>query len=129
MNTMSILCKDFDLTATIREYAEEKMFALNKYLPQHGDTASFHLRLGKVSNSHNSGKIFYAEISIKTPAKNFGAIVESIEILSAIDELKDELTHIITSYKDRVRTKSLQTARKFKKFNVDNTACLHYSES
>ena len=114
MKNLSILCKDFDLTDAIKLYATEKMSALDKYFPESGAAASFNLRLGKVSNSHNSGKIFYAEVSIKTPEKNFGALVESEDIYAAIDQLKDDLAHNIAHYKDKEHTKNIRSARKFK---------------
>ena len=114
MKNLSILCKDFDLTDAIKLYATEKMSALDKYFPEAGAAASFNLRLGKVSNSHNSGKIFYAEVSIKTPEKNFGALVESEDIYAAIDQLKDDLAHNIAHYKDKEHTKNIRSARKIK---------------
>lgn len=114
MKNLSILCKDFDLTDAIKSYADEKMSALNKYLPDAGTEAVFNLRLGKVSNSQHSGKIFYAEVSIKTPEKNFGALVESDDIYSAIDQLKDDLAHNIAHYKDKSHSKNIRSARKFK---------------
>lgn len=114
MKNLSILCKDFDLTDAIKSYADEKMSALNKYLPDAGAEAVFNLRLGKVSNSQHSGKIFYAEVSIKTPEKNFGALVESDDIYSAIDQLKDDLAHNIAHYKDKSHSKNIRSARKFK---------------
>lgn len=114
MKNLSILCKDFDLTDAIKLFATEKLSALNKYLPEGGATANFNLRLGKVTNHHHSGKIFYAEISIKSPEKNFGALVESEDIYAAIDQLKDDLAHNIAHYKDKEHSKNIRSARKFK---------------
>lgn len=114
MKNLSILCKDFDLTDAIKSYATEKVSSLNKYLPDDGSTASFNLRLGKVTNHQHTGKVFYAEMSIKTPEKNFGALVESDDIYAAIDVLKDDLAHNIAHYKDKTHSKNIRSARKFK---------------
>ncbi len=114
MKNLSILCKDFDLTDAIKEYATEKFSSLNKYLPEQGTTADLNLRMGKVSNHQHNGKIFYAELSIKTPEKNFGALVEAEDIYAAIDLLKDDLAHNIAHYKDKSHTKDIRSARKFK---------------
>lgn len=114
MKNLSILCKDFDLTDAIKLHATEKLSMLDKYFPDNGASASFNLRLGKISNNHNSGKIFYADVSIKTPEKNFGALVESEDIYAAIDQLKDDLSHNIVHYKDKEHTKNIRSARKFK---------------
>lgn len=114
MKNLSILCKDFDATDAIKLHATEKLSSLNKFLPENGDSSSFNLRLGKITNHHNSGKIFYADISIKTPEKNFGALVEAEDIYAAIDQLKDDLAHNIAHYKDKTHSKNINSARKFK---------------
>ena len=114
MKNLSILCKDFDLTDAIKLYATEKLSNLNKYLGENEANAAINLRLGKISNNQNSGKIFYAEASIKSPDKNFGALVESEDIYAAIDQLKDDLAHNMAHYKDKAHTKNIRSARKFK---------------
>ncbi len=114
MKNLSILCKDFDLSDAIKLYATEKMSSLNKYFPHNGSEAVFNLRLGKVTNSQHTGKIFYAEVTIKTPEKNFGALVEADEVYAALDFLKDDLAHNIAHYKDKAHSKNIRSARKFK---------------
>ncbi|MEN9946584.1 MAG: ribosomal subunit interface protein, partial [Pseudomonadota bacterium] len=110
MKNLSILCKDFDLTDAIKLYATEKMSALNKYFPNDGEETSFHLRLGKVTNNQSTGKIYYAEVSIKSPTKNFGALVECEDIYSALDKLKDDLAHNIAHYKDKSHSNNIRSA-------------------
>ena len=114
MKNLSILCKDFDLTEAISSHATEKLSLLHKYLPEQAATAKFDLRLGKTTNHHHNGKIFYAEVSIKTPEKNFGALVEAEDIYAAIDILKDDIAHNIAHYKDKTQTKNIKSARQFK---------------
>lgn len=120
MKKITILCKDFDLTDAIKTYVEEKMDSLTKYLG-HNEEVSFNFRLGKVSNSHNNGKIFYAEVSIHTPEKNYGGQVEADDVYVAIDLLKDELAGNIKHHRDKSRTLSIKDAQKFKQaiHNVD----------
>lgn len=114
MKNLTILCKDFDLTEGIKLYATEKLSALNKFFPDNGSEASFNLRLGRLTNSQQSGKVFYADVSLKTPDKNFGALVESEDIYAALDLLKDDLAHNIAHYKDKSHSKDIRSARKFK---------------
>ena len=114
MKNLTIVCKDFEVTQAIKSYVADKMSSLNKYLNQDEDNITFNTRLGKVSNKQNHGKIFYAEVSIHTPEKNFGARMEAEEIYVAIDLLKDELADNIIHYKERVRDLERQNAIKFK---------------
>jgi ribosomal subunit interface protein len=113
MKNLSIFCKDFELTDAIKTYLADKMMSLEKYLTN-PDEVTFNARLGKVSNHHNHGKIFYAEVSIHTPEKNFGAREEAEELYEAIDVLKDELARAITHYKSKSRDLDRKEAQKFK---------------
>ena len=113
MKNLTIFCKDFELTDAIKTYLAEKMSSLEKYLND-PDEVTFNARLGKTSNHHNHGKIFYAEVSIHTPSKNFGARLEAEELYEAIDLLKDELAENITHYKDKTRSVARKEEQKFK---------------
>ena len=114
MKNLTILCKDFDLTEALKIHAQEKLSLLYKFLNKTESETSFNLRLGKTTNHHNSGKIYYAEISIHTPEKNFGGKVESDDIYAAIDILKDDMAESISQYKDKSHTLDIKDARKFK---------------
>lgn len=114
MKNFTIYCKDFELTDAIKQYAEEKMNSLHKYINQDEDAVTFNFRLGKTSNSHNNGKIYYAEVSIHTPDKNYGGRIESESIYVAVDLLKDELSENIKHHREKSRTLSMQAAQKFK---------------
>lgn len=114
MKNLTIFCKDFDLTDAIKAYLVEKMSSLEKYINHSDDQTTFNARLGKTTNHHNHGKIFYAEVSIHTPEKNFGARMEAEELYEAIDLLKDELATNITHYKDKARALARKEEQKFK---------------
>ncbi len=114
MKNLTILCKDFDLTDAIKQYAEEKMSSLYKFLNKPEEAVSFNLRLGKSTNHHNNGKIYYAEVSIHTPDKNFGGKVDSDDVYAALDELKDDMAESISHYKDKSQTLDRRSARQFK---------------
>jgi ribosomal subunit interface protein len=114
MKNFTIFCKDFELTEAIQAYAEEKMAYLYRYLNYDENHVSFNFRLGKISNSHEHGKIFFAEVSIHTPEKNYGGRIEADDVYAAIDLLKDELSGNITHYRDKTRTLDKKAAQKFK---------------
>lgn len=114
MKNLTIYCKDFELTEAIKGYVEDKMAYLFKYISCSDDTVSFNCRLGKVANSKEKGKIYYAEVSIHTPEKNYGGRVEAEDTYVALDLLKDELAGNITHYKEKMRTLQKRDAQKFK---------------
>lgn len=114
MKNLTIHCKDFDLTDAIKTYAEEKVKSLEKYLSDDRDISTYNLRLGKTTNHHNAGKIFYAELAIAAPHKHYDAKIEEEDIYAAIDLLKDEMARNIKSYREKQRTVSRHDAQKFK---------------
>lgn len=114
MKNLTIYCKDFELTDAIKAYVEEKMTSLLKYIAINSEDVSYNCRLGKVANSHEKGKIYYAEVSIHTPEKNYGGRVEAEDAYVAINLLRDELAGNITHYKDKSRTLQRKDALKFK---------------
>jgi len=114
MKNLTIYCKDFELTDAIKTYLEDKMSSLLKYIALDDGDVSFNCRLGKVANNHEKGKIYYAEVSIHTPEKNYGGRVESEDTYVAIDLLRDELAGNITHYKDKSRTLQKKDGQKFK---------------
>lgn len=114
MKNLSILSKDFELTEAIKNQAEAKLASLYRFINLPEDEVTFNLRLGKTSNHHQTGKIFYAEVTLTTPGKNFGCRVESEDIYNALDKLKEDLIEIITEHKKKVRDLEIKNARKFK---------------
>lgn len=114
MKNLTIHCKDFDLTDAIKKYSEDKIVALEKYLSDDKDASTYNLRLGKTTNHHNSGKIFYAELAIAAPHKHYDAKIEAEDIYAAIDLLKDEMADNIRSHRAKQRTVSRHDAQKFK---------------
>ena len=114
MKNLTILCKDFDLTKALKNHAQDKLASLYKFLNKAENDVTFNLRLGKTTNHHNSGKIYYVDLSIHTAEKNFGGKVESDDIYAAIDILKDDMAEKISEYKAKSHAREIKDARKFK---------------
>jgi ribosomal subunit interface protein len=114
MKNLTVFSKDFEVTDAIQAYIEEKMSALYKYLNKGEEEVTFNFRLGKTTNHQSHGKVFFAEVSIHTPEKNYGGRIEADDMYVAIDLLKDELAGNITHHKEKARTLDRKSAQKFK---------------
>lgn len=114
MKNMTIFCKDFELTQSIKAHVEDKLSSLYKFLNHQAELTNFNIRLGRTTNHQNHGKIFYAEASVRTPEKNYGGRIEEEDIYAAIDLLKDELSINITEHRSKTRTLDRKNAIKFK---------------
>ena len=89
-----------DLTPAIKNYVQEKMDMLEKYL---GDTkvinASFEVEL--TTHHHQKGEIFRAEANLKLPGDFIRVEKTESDLYKAIDKVKDHLHMVITKHKEK----------------------------
>lgn len=87
---INIKATGIELTPAIREYAEKKVSAIEKYLDAGIDTTA-HVEVGKTTNHHKGGDVFRAEIKINGGGVDLYAVNEKDDLYAAIDLVKDEL--------------------------------------
>lgn len=100
MKNIIIQTNNMEITEAISSYTEEKLSHLDKFFKE-GDEVKYEVRLGKETDHHKKGDLYNAEVSIKTPHKNYGADSTKDNLYSAIDDVKDQLAKKITHYKDK----------------------------
>ena len=88
------------MSAAISEYLDKRLLGVEKFLPE-GDGFVADVELGKTTNHHQAGDIFRAEINIHIGGKSFRAVSEQIDLYSAIDDMKAEITRELGSYKEK----------------------------
>lgn len=103
-----------EVTEAIRDYAIEKMEALDKYVPKGDTSAKLALELSKTSEHHSHGDVFQAEAQLHVKGKDVTLRAVEDDLYKAIDVLKDMLTREMASYKDKERTIWRKSAHKLK---------------
>ncbi len=78
------------LTAAISEYADKRMKKVAKLLDQDSSIIC-DIELAKISEHHNKGEIFKAEIHIVGASKNIYATAQKEDLYVAIDAVRDEV--------------------------------------
>lgn len=88
------------LTPAIREYVEEKMHMLEKYL---GDikVTHFDFEVELTTKHHVKGEIFRAEANISVPGDLLRVEKVEKDLYKAIDKVKDHLVRSIKKYKEK----------------------------
>ncbi|HRH21596.1 MAG TPA: ribosome-associated translation inhibitor RaiA [bacterium] len=88
------------LTPAIREYIEEKIASLDKYL---GDIAvtNCDFKIEMTTKHHNKGDIFLAEVNLAVPGDLLVIEKTEADLYKAIDKVKDHLLEAVKRYKDR----------------------------
>jgi len=108
---MNIIIKgtNLELHNDLKEYAEEKIGGLKKFLEDidlNGNRVVARIELAKTTQHHQQGDIYKAEVNLQLPKKMFRSVVESDDIYKAIDDVKDELKIMINEYKTEKMGKS-----------------------
>lgn len=87
---------NYELTPAISEHATKKLQGIRKYLKKKSpDTSYVYIDLGKESEAHQNGRIWYADVNLEWQGNNFyaKATAETLEtaIDQAVNDLKSEL--------------------------------------
>ncbi len=106
--------KNFEITPSIKTYLQEKLDALDKFLPN--DESIFaDVELAKTTKHHQKGDIFKAEVNLTMPGRLIRAVAEQWDLHAAIDIVKDELQREIISNKEKNISLYRRGARLLKK--------------
>ncbi len=99
---INIKAKGFDLTPAIREYTEEKMSHIERFVQKWDMEGGVELNfeVAKTTGHHNKGDVFYAEANLKVPGKLLRAEKEAEDLHAAIDAVKDMLAEEVKQYKE-----------------------------
>ncbi len=92
---------NIELTSEIKEYIQQKMDMLEKYL---GTIQVLHcdIEVGMAIGSQQSGKIYRAEVNLEMPGKLLRVEKTEKELFKAIDKVKDHLVRSICRYKQKL---------------------------
>ena len=98
---VKIKATKIELTAAIKDYVNEKMDMLEKYL---GDiqVTNCDVEVGMAIGGQQHGKIFRAEVNLSVPNHMFRVEKTEKDLYKAIDKVKDHLVRSIVEYKERL---------------------------
>jgi len=88
------------LTPSISEYVNKKMESVKKFL-ESDPSAICDFEVGKTTQHHKSGDIFRAEAHIVAAKRDIYAQSEQSDLYAAIDAVRDEVMHRLTSDKGK----------------------------
>ena len=97
--------KNLEITPAIRDFVEEKIGSLSRFLPGSADDLiEARVEIGRPSHHHRTGFVFYAEANLKVGKKLFRAVEEHIDLRAAIDRVRDELETQIKKFKEKTNS-------------------------
>jgi len=107
---LKIKATKINLTPKIKDYVQEKMDMLEKYLGSI-DVINCDVEVGMSIGGQNSGKIFRAEANLQLPGEILRVEKTEKELFKAIDKVKDHLARSIRRYKEKRIDKKRQSIK------------------
>jgi ribosomal subunit interface protein len=95
-----IKATNVELTPYLKKLVIEKLSEIGKHL-RGKRTLIAEVEVGLVSNHHQKGDIYRAEMQIEVPGKLFRAVSEKEDFRSALTDAKNELEKQIRRHKDK----------------------------
>ena len=102
---IDIKATNLDLTEVLKEYVEEKIGALAKFLKRwdpEGVVEAW-VEIGRTTKHHHKGNVFRAEADLRVPGKVLRAEDEDFDIRVAVDRVRDKLKREVKKYKELKR--------------------------
>jgi ribosomal subunit interface protein len=124
---MNIIIKgtNIKLTPSLRNYVEEKVGSLSKFLAEaSGGIGAFgdesyeaRVELARTTRHHRHGQVFKAEVNLvaEKGAEILRAVALKEDLRAAIDKVRDELARQLKKTKGKKTSVYLRQARAFKK--------------
>ena len=108
---INIKATKIELNDAIRDYIQEKMDMLEKYL---GSVAVINcdVEVAMDVNSQQKGEIFRAEVNLNLPGKLIRVEKTEKDLYKAIDKVKDHLIRSIKRYKEKRADKKRKSGDK-----------------
>lgn len=106
---------EIELTPAIREYIEEKITMLEKFL---FEVTKIEVDVGMRSHHHHKGKVFYAEMNLSYPGGLLRVEKDAEDLYKAIDKVKDHLKVELESLKAKRNSRDKELIRDNKAYSV-----------
>ncbi len=96
--TINIIHRGTELTPAIKDYVEEKMQTLTKYMDtiQHMD-----VEVGLTTGHHNKGNIYECKVVLEFDGGTMRIAREEEDLYKAIDKVRDHFRVELTDWKKR----------------------------
>lgn len=101
MRITEVQATNVELTDAIRAFVTEKIMGLERFAKRF-DPCDVAIELGKTSERHQKGDVFFAEVTMSIPGDTIRARVEKDDLYAAIDELKDGIKTQLIDRKEKL---------------------------
>ena len=106
MININIKTTGIELSSDITNYLNKKLSSLDKFVRDDDTGAEAKVEIGKETNHHKTGNIFFTEINFTIGGKTFRARSNGDSVMSSMDEAKDVAMELLREEKDKNTNKN-----------------------
>ncbi|HRY62676.1 MAG TPA: ribosome-associated translation inhibitor RaiA [Candidatus Paceibacterota bacterium] len=96
-----------ELTPEIRSYLDKKIASLEKFVTEEDTGATANIEIGKTTNKHKSGIIFFTEINFTIRKADLRVKAFGDSLMASMDKAKDMALERLRTEKDRTASHQL----------------------
>lgn len=93
-----------ELTPDLKSYIEKKLEAVDRLMDSRDETVMYEVEVGKTTEHHEKGDVYKAEVHLRKKGGNLYATAHAEDVLAAIDKIKDEMMHALSSDLEKKET-------------------------
>ena len=112
---ITIKATGIEHTNAIDSYVKKALAAVEKVLDPNEKSVLARIDVGMSTKHHKTGNIFYAEVTMRLPGKDFRATSKADTLYSAIDAMKDEITREVKRHHEKAREDKKKGGRELKR--------------
>jgi len=113
---INIKTTNIELVPQLRQYIEEKIGELDKFIQHIDGSVEAWVEAGKPSFRHRKREdAFYVEVNIRLPGQGVRSEAKGSDLYLTINQVKDELQRLLKRYKGKREAKLKKGVRIFKK--------------
>ena len=101
MINVNIKATDIELTPQISDYLNKKIASLEKFVSENDEAAYADVEIGRTTNHHRTGNVYFTEINFKIANENMRARAEGDSLISSMDKAKDKALEVLREKKGR----------------------------
>jgi len=113
---INIKATQIELSDEIRGRVDKALESISKVLDASGDQLVGQVEVGKISNHHQSGDIFKAEMNLQSKGEVFYAVSEKSDLSAALEDVKDTIVADIKKAKGKQQSMLRRGGNKAKTF-------------
>ncbi|PIQ69165.1 MAG: hypothetical protein COV91_00265 [Candidatus Taylorbacteria bacterium CG11_big_fil_rev_8_21_14_0_20_46_11] len=89
------------ITDDIRDYLDKRLQSLNKIMDLEDPAVITSVELGRSTKHHQSGDIFYAEITVYRGKHSWRSVTHEATLTAAIDAMREEIANELSQRKGK----------------------------